>query len=226
MFKSLTIEDKEYQLPKSYTCAEWTKLNQIGITNMHRYVSEGFDIPLDKVQQLPDDIVELGAGYIMSLCQPIVARKPYKTVDLEKLTLGQFIDCEVAIESDVKDIVMLSNVIFEEKVTNDTPVEKVYDGYIRYNNYRNLLYYKYKSLFNIDDTKTEVVEDKPSKTRSNAHVWYDLVMLLGGGEFLNIDEVVNRPVIEAFNWLAWNKDKRTQEAQAAREQQQKIKNRR
>lgn len=226
MFKSLTIGDTEYKLPADYSCKKWAELTDIGVENIVQFVSVGFDIPIDKVKELPADILEMGAGYIMLLLAPIAPKSPYKPMNFNDMTLGQFIDCEVAIEARKKDIQPIAKVIFKEDIDDDTPISRLWPGYLQYMNYRNLLYYNYKELFNIDDKPKEAGEVKQRKTRSNAHIWYDLVMLLADGKFLNIDSVANRPVVEAFNWLAWNKDKHNEQLAAEREARQKVKNQR
>jgi hypothetical protein len=51
-------------------------------------------------------------------------------------------------------------------------------------------------------------------------VWYDLIATLAQDNFLQMNEVVKRPVVECFNFLAYMKDKKKKELQETKRQQQ------
>jgi len=44
-----------------------------------------------------------------------------------------------------------------------------------------------------------------------AYNWYAFIMVLCNDDFLKIDEVVEKPIIQALNYLAYIKDKKEEE---------------
>jgi hypothetical protein len=48
-------------------------------------------------------------------------------------------------------------------------------------------------------------------------------MILADGKFLNIEAVTDRPLVEALNYLAWNKTKIEREAELLRQTKSQIK---
>ena len=44
-------------------------------------------------------------------------------------------------------------------------------------------------------------------------------MILAEGKFLHIDEVTSKPLIQAFNWLAWNKERIEKEKEEIKKSQ-------
>lgn len=220
---SLVIGDIEYNLPTDYTVGKWVELHKIGWDNMNSFMACAFDIPEDKIELLPAKQMELGAAYVYSLLYPGEHKNALKPLNFKELTLGQFIDLEMCVDEGKDAIIRLCNLILDEEITSETSITKVYDAYLKYINYRNLLYFNYKSLFDIDDEGKSVSDIPPSNKRNNAHVWYDLVMVLAGEDFLKINAVTERPVIEAFNYLAFVKDKRKKEIAEARKRQLQTK---
>jgi len=218
----LLIGDNEYKIPEELTLGKWIMLSKIGIDNPRRFVAYAFDLPLDKADLLEDRHLELAGAFIMQLMFPNTTSK-LKLKDFNKFNLGNFIDCEVMMDGGNDKMIELCDLIYEEKITKDTPISQVYAGYNAYIKYRNMLYFNYKELFGIDDEPNEVVEVQQYNKVDNAHMWYDLVMILADSKFLNINQVVSRPVAECFNFLAWNKDKQRQKMQQIREQQLKAK---
>jgi hypothetical protein len=217
---SVVIGDNKYKLPSDYTIEEYIQLHNIGWDNKILFMSTAFNIPKEEIELLPNEQLELGGSLVYSLLYPQGHTKAYKPLNFKEFTLGQFVDCEMMTDAGYKKILELCQLLFKEKITKDTPMSKVFTGYQSYITYRNLLYYQYKGLFGIDDDNDEVVEIQQSKTVNNGHVWYDLIATLAQDNFLQMNEVVKRPVVECFNFLAYMKDKKKKELQETKRQQQ------
>lgn len=214
MYK-LVVEDKEYNLPEDMTLETWTALSNWNpvAANYPQIISIAMGMPLKVVDTIPDDTKELAVALILALTSPDWKNiKPEynggKLINLDKITLGQFVDLEVAISNSLyKNIKQVVSVLYGTEVKPNTKLGDVWGAVTYYMNWRILLYKQYKGLFNIDIDNEEVIENTPSKNVNSAHVWYDIVMTLADNKFLNIEPTVNRPLVEALNWLAWNKDR-------------------
>ncbi len=74
----------------------------------------------------------------------------------------------------------------------------------------------YKNLFNIQNDIIEEAQNYEGTPTDVAHVWYDTTMILADGKFLNIEPALNRPLLEALNYLAWNKTQIERQAEEIR----------
>lgn len=217
----LVIGNNEYELPTSLSCGKWVTLSKIGISNPKMFVSIAFDIPVKDTELLSEGNLELAGAMIANLMFP-TDTPTWKLLDFTKLTLGQFIDLEMCVDAGPTKLIELCKIIFPQNTIDEkTDIKRVYQGYQQYLKYRTMLYYNYKGLFDIDDENEEVVEVKQDKPRNNAHAWYDLVMVLCKEDFTKIEHVTSRPLAEAFNYLAWHKDKQKKLAYEAKKQRQK-----
>jgi len=232
MYK-LVIEDKEYSLPEDMYLDKWIALSKWSPipTFYPQIISLGMDIPIDKVDLMPDDVKELAVTLIIALTSPDwkgVQRKYNggELINLDEITLGQFIDLEVSIQDSLyKNIKQIISVLYSgAEVKATTRLSEVWGAIKYYMQWRILLYSKYKNLFDIGGDSDEVVENKQDNNVNNAHIWYDIVMVLADNKFLNIDPVVNRPLIEALNWLAWNKDRIRKEQNELQRHNQQARN--
>lgn len=220
MLESLTIGDTEYKLPTDYTISEWIELHKIGWHNPVPFMAKAFNIPEDQMELLNREQLEMGGSFVYLMVYPEKHKKALKPINFPDLTLGQFIDLEMCIDEGKDAMVKMCNLIFDKEIKPETSITKVYDGYSKYIKYRNMLYFNYKGLFNIDDDNQAVGDIPQDKPSNNAHVWMDMVMILADNDFLKMSVVTERPVIEAFNYLAYTKDKKLKEIQEAKRQQQ------
>lgn len=127
-------------------------------------------------------------------------------VNLQGLTLGKFIDLEVylseGLNKRIKDIVQL---LWGVKPTEEFMISGVWKGIQNFIDYRNSLYKNYTNLFGGE--QEGYAEDIVTTTSDTKKIWYDIILTLAEGKFLYIDDVTDKPLISAFNWLAWNKDR-------------------
>jgi hypothetical protein len=85
-------------------------------------------------------------------------------------------------------------------------ISGVWTGIQNFISYRNSLYKNYTNLFGGEEDGYAESEIKQTTTDIKK-VWYDIILTLAEGKFLEIDKVTDKPLVSAFNWLAWNKDR-------------------
>ena len=220
---ALVIGDNEYEFPLNIKVKDWVKLHK-ATSNEKLFVAMGMNIPVDEVELLGEGTLSLMSQLLKGVLYPnnIKINKQvgeYNLMSLDKLTFGTFIDLEVMFEDAYSNFADIVNALYEGDVSEFDSSEVI--GAIKYyTNWRVMLYSNYKNLFEIGHVDNEEVEVERSKTNvTRGHMWFDMVMTLGDGKFLNIDGVIERPVMECFNWLAWNKDRIRKETEAIRQAQ-------
>lgn len=223
----LVIDSTEYNVPTEFPLKKWSELNQYAFIspNYPKIISATLGFPIETANRIPAKTQELVAVVIHTLLNT----QEYKInrvvnggelLDFNKLTLGQFIDLEVYItRGSTKHIKQICEVLYNTSIDDNILVSEVLGACTSYFNWRTLLYKQYKNLFDIGDENEEETEDTPNVKVDTAYAWLDVVMVLAEGKFLNVDEVLSRPVIAAFNWLAWNKTQKEKEAEKLRMQQ-------
>ena len=212
---TLVIKDKEYSLPQDLSIDKWQEITKfdIGVEFNHKkIISLTFDIPYDEVDIIPKKTIQLLISFIYVMLYPEhkELNKNYmggEYIELQSMTLGKFIDMEIYLSEgynkSIKDIIQT---LWGVKPTEEFMISEVWQGIQSFISYRNSLYKNYTNLFGGDDdgyAKTEVKQT----TDEIKKIWYDIILTLAEGKFLVIDEVTDKPLISAFNWLAWNKDK-------------------
>ena len=211
---SLVIKDNEYKLPEDLTIDEWIEITKfdIGVPFNHKkIVSLSFDIPYDEVDIIPDKTIKLLINFIYVMLYP--EHQPLKKdymggdyINLQGLTLGKFIDMEVYLSEGInKNIKSIVSLLWGVEVTEEFMISGVWTGIQNFISYRNSLYKNYTNLFGGEEDGYAQTEVQP--TTDIKKVWYDIILTLAEGKFLQIDVVTDKPLVSAFNWLAWNKDK-------------------
>lgn len=211
---SLVIKGKEYKVSEDITLDKWCEVTKYDINipfNHKKIISLCFEIPYEEVDIIPDKTIELLISFIYVLIYPqhTELNKTYmggEYVNLQGLTLGKFIDLEVylseGLNKRIKDIVQL---LWGVKPTEEFMISGVWKGIQNFIDYRNSLYKNYTNLFGGE--QEGYAEDIVTTTSDTKKIWYDIILTLAEGKFLYIDDVTDKPLISAFNWLAWNKDR-------------------
>jgi len=211
---SLVIKDKEYKLPEDLTLDEWIEVTKFDISvpfNHKKIVSLCFNIPYDEVMIIPDKTIELLISFVYVMLYPDhqPLNKEYMGghyINLNGLTLGKFIDMEVYLSEGInKNIKSIVSLLWGVEVTEEFMISGVWTGIQNFISYRNGLYKNYTNLFGGEEDGYAEVEVQP--TSDIKKVWYDIILTLAEGKFLDIDKVTDKSLVSAFNWLAWNKDK-------------------
>ena len=212
---TLVIKDKEYKLPEDLTLDQWIEITKydIGVSFNHKkIVSLSFNIPYEEVDIIPDKTIELLISFIYVMLYPEhqPLNKEYmggQYINMQGITLGKFIDMEIylseGLNKSIKDIV---KTLWGVEPTEEFMISGVWTGIQNFISYRNSLYKNYTNLFGGEEDGYAESEIKQTTTDIKK-IWYDIILTLAEGKFLEIDKVTDKPLVSAFNWLAWNKDK-------------------
>jgi len=207
------INNQKFNLKEDYTIAEYISIKNFDPTldlNWARIFSDGFNIPYDLADQIPLKNLELGVAliqaYLLHLQEPLHKEVGLgRLMNLDQITLGEFIDLEVALEKGLnKNILSILSILYRDEIKDSYFIKDYIKGLEYYLRWRENIYKSYQYLFNLD-----IEDDEPNKKSDTdiRHSWYDIIMILADGKFLNINAVTEKPLISAFNWLAWNKDR-------------------
>ena len=207
----LVIEQDQYTLPDKLTLKIWRELMSWGFVeeNYDIIISIAFDIPLTKTMIIPDETKYLAIVIIQSFMSPIIVEDRKIKINLNKITFGDFVDMEVYIANGIhKNLEKVMEILFDIEYSDDVFINDIWDGLMVYFNFRNSIFNRYKKLFNADD---EPEEDDEKNKKPIEYIWWEILMILSDEKFLNIDEAVKKPLIQALNYISWNKDKNTRE---------------
>jgi len=221
---ALVIDNIEYEFPTDFKVKEWLPLTKVR-NNPNMLIKLALNVPQDKIELMPEGTKSLMHQLLLSVMYPTYVKLNHvvndcELSDLSKITLGEFIDLEVMIENLETNLPNILNLLYDTTKSEEMNISEVYGSIQYYLNWRKSLFTNYKNLFDTPNDDEEVVEYKPNKPHYTARVWLDIVMTLADGKFLNMDAVTDKPLIQSLNWLAWNKDKRIQEAEQLRKQLQ------
>ena len=224
MAYTLVIDDCEYKLPLDYTVKQWVDMSTAAI-NPDFMISVGMNMPLDKVDILPEKTKVMTLALLNSILKPTwvgLTREidNGKLINFDTITLGDFIDLEVYIENYKKNFPNIIGKLYNHDSPLDCLISQTQPAVEYYLKWRMLLYKQYSNLFGMDHVNDKDDDIQRGKRENPARIWFDIVMVLADDKFLNMDEVLNKPLIQSLNWLAWNKDKKMKEAELLRKQRQ------
>jgi hypothetical protein len=216
----LSIDGREYNLPTDFTIKKWVELQKLtGDTD--KLISSAMGIPLEFAKLIPEKTKTLAVTLIIATLYPSWNKnvKP-GLISFENITLGQFVDLEIYISRDYrKTMKEIINVLYSIDIKDNEMFSDYWPGVERYLKWRITLYNNYKNLFGMGGDDDIEIDDLPNNKVDLAYSWYEHIMVLSDEKFLNIDPVLQRPLIEALNYLAWHKTKLEKEAENIKMQQ-------
>lgn len=221
----LNIKGQEFDIREDYTIEEWINLQKWDPAiqeNWPRLISDATGITMQQAKEIPLETLQVAIGLLMVTLSPdhctlkdIV--EDHGLIDFNTITFGQFVDLEVLISRDPrKTLDKMIAVMYGGKDTRDWQLRDTWPALQKYLVFRKGIYNSYKTLFEIEDIDTSTQEE----VKDQGHAWYDMIMILADEKFLNIDSAVDRPLIEAFNFLAWKKDQAIKMEQQIQKQKQ------
>ena len=208
---SLHIGDEQYAIKDRWTITEWMNILKWSPEieeNWPRLISHALGCSLEDAMAIPDDTMYVIMGIMINQINPQDTEfKPiingHELINFDKITFGQFVDLEVMLSREPrKTMDTIVSILYSGADTTGWYIDDVWPAFEYYLSWRKEIFRQYKSLFEIDD----VEEGTVSGSKDQIHAWYDMIMVLADEKFLNIELVVERPMIEAFNFLAWKKD--------------------
>jgi hypothetical protein len=142
-----------------------------------------------------------------------------KMVDINNVNVGLFVDLEVALSNGLqKNVDTIIKLLYNIDVEDSMFIEDYYGGIKYYLNWRLNIFNSYRKLFGLDDEFSKNDEELEEKV-DPSYNWYSFIMVLSNEDFLKINEVVDKPIIEALNFLAYKKDKAENEKRKINELQ-------
>ena len=226
MVTKVTVGDKSFSIPETLTVEQFATIQLFGYENARAIkliCATVLKAPLNTFNDIEDEDLTL----LLSMCLvPIISvqegqhTKELPSLDLDRLTFGQFCDLDVITHKGLKtNLAELISVLFELPMDEvlDTPINWYWSKVEAWLTYRSELYGRYSSFFGIEENDAQTQGDMESSTDA-ARVWYQAVIALANEDFLKVHQVAERPVIEALNFLAYLKDKRYRERQEQKRQ--------
>jgi hypothetical protein len=217
----LVIDSIEYNVPTDFTLGQWKELQKWS-ANENKILSIAFGFPLSSAERIPDKTKHLALSLIVATMYPQWKQinkevNGGKLLNFDTIKLGQFIDLEVYVGRDyTKHINQIVELLYQAPVDDSWLIGDIWGGLESYFKWRITLYNAYKNLFGIQNDLLEEAEYSQDSKIDVAHVWYDTIMILADNKFLNIDAVMDKTLIEALNYLAWNKTRIEKEAELIR----------
>ena len=215
---TININNEKFEIPQRLTVEQYHAALQFDWADTKYYpmiVAQLIGISPHHLIGAAEESLTLAITFIINSMNK---RKETKMVDLEAITFGQFIDCDVylalGLDKHFKD---LAEMIAPQTKWADEAMWAI-DQYAAYRTYT---YRQYKTLFGISDREvdtvaTEEVTDKMAIARG----WYKVIVSLAQDNILNIDAVTDQPLKKALNFMALQKEK------IQEENQQKLKQKR
>jgi len=221
----LNVKGQEFDIREDYTIDEWMELQRWDASieeNWVRLLSQATGMSIEQAKEIPLETMQVAIGLLLVTLSPDHAAlqqsiNDHKIIDFDNMTFGQFVDLEVLLSRDArKTLDQMIAVLYGVKDPSHWQLRDTWPALQKYMVFRKSVYSQYKALFEIDD----VERDSVSEVTDQSHAWLDMVMILADEKFLNIHLVVERPLIEGLNYLAWRKDQAIKQEIALQKQKQ------
>lgn len=222
---NLEIEGKNYQLDQEWTVETWLQLHKFDFAMEFMWpkiIEIASGAPADLVAKIGEDlqieaIAIINANMVPNWAQLKTKMDGHSLINFDDLTIGQFVDLEVALgrglETNLDWLIAILYKCDREEILKwnyETAFAALQTWYVT----RKNLLESYEDLFET----SEVEEDSRAIKVDPANNWYDILMVLANENFLDIHKVVDRPVKEALNFLVYKKD----QAKKAELEQKKL----
>ena len=209
----LEIENTKYRLDAEWSVDTWLKLHKWDHEQewlWPKIIELASGAPADLVALLDhtiqyESILIIGANMSPNWAQLKLEVEGHKMIRFEDLTIGQFIDLEVALSRGLEtNLDWLISTLYncDRKEVLNWNYETAFAALQTWYVHRKGLLESYSDLFEQNEGEEEGYGPKIDP----AHNWYDFLMVLADEDFLKIHKVVERPAIEALNFIAWKKD--------------------
>ena len=209
---TLHIDDNIYEVPHKLTIKHFKELASWDIQlqeNWRKVMSILMGVPYHEVLLIPDKTIELAIAFLIDKIYPDVP--PKNDININNVKVGLFVDMEILISKGVQvSIYDIIKLLYNIEPTDDMMLEDYWGGVKYYLNWRLNIFNSYRKLFGLDDefSKNDIELEEKIDPSYN---WYQFIMVLADENFLDIDKVVEKPIIEALNFLAYKKDKAEEE---------------
>lgn len=213
---NFTIGDQTYNVPDVVTLELFEKATAWDIGDLKQlkpFIATLTGAPLAQLNLLDEETFHIISGMciqridvhsseVLDEIEGCVLR------DFNKMSFGDLIDIDTYISmSATQNVSKLASIIYgtDEATTKEWNIKWVWAAIVELNRWRQATYREYDEFFELSQTSKDDVE--ASKNSNTQLMWYEAVMVLADGDFLNVHKVVERPYREALNFLTWKKDK-------------------
>lgn len=221
----INIADKSYELPQQVTVGDFMALAGFDLLdNRHNALicATLIKAPLADLQRAgATDVLWLKTHLLQPLTnleeEPLLLKiDGYSFVDLDALTIGDFADLDVLITEGIQSgLAQILGLLYGAPSTKveDWDMRQAWPAVLHYMTFREGIYKGYRNLFEVNESPvvegstTATDEEEPHSAR---HAWYTVFMTLCNDRFLDLERVPYRPLVEALNFLAYQKEKNAQ----------------
>jgi hypothetical protein len=211
----LHLGEKVYDVPHRLTLNQFSQLSKWDITleqNWRKVMSIVMRVPYEDTLIIPDKTIELAIAFLIDKIYPEDAPLNKEGfIDISNVKVGTFIDMEVyiskGVQANIKDIV---KTLYNIEPTGDELLYDYYGGIKYYLNWRINIFNSYRKLFGLDDEFSKNEQELQEKI-DPAYNWYAFIITLADEDFMKLDLVTEKPIIQALNFLAYKKDKAEEE---------------
>ena len=228
---TIEIGGKTYKVPERISVAQFEGVQTWGIESQAARImciSTITGAPVADIKTLTDDEIEMTFAMASLSMKSIENPKPYDgPLDFNNITFGQFVDLDVITYEDLNThlaqaISIIWNCTPEE--VRDEPLDKYLSGLGEWAECRAKVYTQFSEFFGLGEDHQQAAEDLDIDIEAAdiKRTWYQAIITLAGEDFLKMNSVVERPVIECMNYLAYMKDQAKKREAELKKQQAKM----
>lgn len=198
MHIKVTIGQNVYTIPEHITVAQFALVQAFG-GDVKGTIQACLGATRMDVNEMDED--ELAITY--ALCERSMMGlelvEPVET-NFETWSFARWIDADALAQDAMLNIQPLTSLLLDTE-TGHMPLKDVWSYFQQYMQWRSNVYKDYKNLFGTDKQP-----DEEAQQQDIVRLWWDAVMVLSDGKFKDIDNVIEKPVRQAMNYLAWKKE--------------------
>jgi hypothetical protein len=215
----LNIDQQSYKIPERLTIQQWCAAMSYDFEDPTFYpqiVAQVTGAPLQKLAKAKEEALVLAISLIVS---KLNERRELKTLTLDNLLFGEFVDMDVwlnmGVNKHLQDMVDLLGM-------KTKYADEAMWAIDQFSQYRMYIYRQYKLLFGINDIDLESNDHTDMQRLDLARSWYRVIVGLAGDNVLNIDKVTEEPLKKILNFMALQKERALEEQQKQLEQKRKY----
>ena len=210
---TININNKSYRIPERLTVEQYHKALQYDWEDPKYYpmiVAQLIGISPSTLIGAKEEALTLAIAFIV---KSMNERRECKTLDLEQLEFGQFVDLDVYLALGLdKHFMAIQELIAPEAKWADEAMWAI----DKFAAFRTYTYRQYKVLFGLTDAAIDEAEMEGDRLKDKMDVarsWYKVIVALAQDNILRIDEVTEQPLKKVLNFMALQKEKVMEENQ-------------
>ena len=210
---TININSKSYRIPERLTVEQYHKALQYDWEDPKYYpmiVAQLIGISPSILIGATEEALTLAIAFIV---KSMNERKECKTLDLEQIEFGQFVDLDVYLALGLdKHFMAIQELIAPEAKWADEAMWAI----DKFAAFRTYTYRQYKVLFGLTDAAIDEAEMEGESLKDKMDVarsWYKVIVALAQDNILKLDEVTEQPLKKVLNFMALQKEKVMEENQ-------------